>query len=117
MIQFRKVIQDKFKHFRETLPLTSDHLKEKYDDFIEYLNDYLLSENARFPYQDWEQFTSITSDFEGFSRTTNVSESIHSSLNRHFSRRFNFNTIIQKLFEFKTEMISEMAAIEPKRFF
>ena len=76
----------------------------------------LLLYTAKFPFKNWEQFSAITSN-QDFSRTTNVSESIHSGLNRNFPRKINLNNTIEKLFNFKKESIMALSALEPKSFF
>ena len=75
-----------------------------------------LSETALFPYTNWEQFSSITANPD-FSRTTNVSESIHSSLNQNFPRRIKLNNSIEKIWNFKKESVMAYAALQPKRYF
>ena len=48
-----------------------------------------------------------------YSRTSNVSESIHSSLNKEFNSKINFETVIPKLATFKKKMIAKKASLVP----
>ena len=50
---------------------------------------------------------------ENYSRTSNVSESIHSSLNKEFNRKVGFQSMVQLLSTFKKKMIVKKAAFEP----
>ena len=116
VLSYRKKIISELENYKKSLKFKNNEEKENFCDFINYLLKYYLSDTAKFPFKNWEQFTAITSNPD-FSRTTNVSESIHSSLNRHFSRKINLNNTIEKLFNFKKESVMALSALEPKSFF
>ena len=51
-----------------------------------------------------------------YSRTSNISESVHSSLNRRFNRRMTFESAIQALAIYKEQQIVKKAALIPINF-
>ena len=59
----------------------------------------------------------MTENGVDFSRTTNVSESLHSSINGLFPRKVGPETAIGKLRGYKIKRIEELAARDPISFF
>ena len=108
-----KVVQE-LENNKTILKFDNDQQKLNFTTYVTYINVNYLALNAKFPFSNWKQFTNITTQC---SRTTDVSECIHSSCNRNFPRRYNFNTSLEKLFEFKKTYIMSLAALEPKHYF
>ena len=114
---FRDQIKIELDYYKNNLPFDSTAQKEAFDKYLRYLDKYYFSENATFPFKNWEQFTNITSNPDNFSRTTNVSESVHSSLNKNYIYKRNFNASIKKLHLFKESYVRSLAAYSPSNYF
>jgi len=112
---FRKKILTELENYKTSLNLDKNE-KENFLEFVNYLVKYYLSDNSKFHFRNWEQYSAITQNPD-FSRTTNISESIHSSLNKNFPRKTNFNNAIEKIFNFKKESVMSNAALDPKKYF
>ena len=83
--------------------------------FTTYLNEYYLADDAKYNWTSWGQYSTILANGENYSRTSNVSESIHSQLNKDFNRRLNFESVVAKLAAYKKSMVLKKAALIPIR--
>ena len=73
----------------------SERERLSFQNFENYLLRNYLGDNPTYPVASWCQFDTITQGPVNYSRTTNISEAVHSSLNDNFSRRVAFRTFLK----------------------
>ena len=112
----RNIIVNELRNYPVSLELLPTE-RVNLQIFCDYLLKYYIEDNALFPYDNWGQYSNINFDSENYSRTSNASESIHSSLNRHFKRRYTFDTVIERLHLFKVSAVLSYYAYFPLPFF
>ena len=114
---FQEQVKTELNNYLTILKFANDQEKANFVTFLDYLTTYYLSVTAQFSFTNWGQHSNIVMGNGKASRSTNVSESIHSSLNSNFPRRYTFNTSLDKLYDFKKGCIMTLSAHQPKKFF
>ena len=117
ILDIRSKVILELENFQNILTFDSNIQKENFIKFLNYLIEFYLSDTARYPYGDWEQY-SVIQGGNAISRTNNISEAINSSLNSRFrGGKFSFNTTIARIHKFKIEKNKDLAALQPKPFY
>lgn len=83
---------------------------------LEIMSYFFLAENAMFHWSRWSQFSNITNDDENYSRTTNISESVNSVINKNFSRKLKFEGTVQNLYRSTKKFHQKLFAYKPRAF-
>ena len=96
--------------YKEKIPFTRGQ-KAEFEMFLEYFKKFYLKDDAIFPHKTWNMWNNILLGPENFSRTTNVSESVHSQLNKLFTGRNCCLNLLKNLSQFKGNKMSESAAV------
>ena len=109
--QIRNKIQLELENYREQLPLSNDE-KNRFSDFLVYFNRYYFNDDSYFPRSTWCQYNNILQGIDEFSRTTNVSESLHSQLNQNFKNNNSKCNLLKNLLEFKESKNAALAATQ-----
>ena len=86
---------------------TNNLLQVQFRKFLKYLEKYYLKSNAKFHFSTWCQYSTTVTNGGNYSRTSNVSESIHSSLNKEYNRRISFENGIRILANFKKDLAAK----------
>ena len=107
--QIRNKIQQELEAFCEKLPLNNDE-KRKFSDFLSYFDQFYFNDNAFFPRSTWCQYNNILQGINEFSRTTNISETLHAQLNQHFKNNNSKYNLLKNLLEFKESKNAALAA-------
>ena len=109
--QIRNKIKLELESYQEQLPLNNDE-KIRFTEFLVYFNRYYFNDDSYFPRSTWCQYNNILQGIDEFSRTTNVSESLHSQLNRNFKNNNSKYNLLKNLVEFKESKNSALAATQ-----
>ena len=97
------------ENFYEQLPLNNDE-KIRFSDFLQYFDRFYFNDNAFFQRSTWSQYNNILQGIDEFSRTTNISETIHAQLNQHFKNNNSKYNLLKSLIEFKDSKNAALAA-------
>ena len=57
--EIRSKVITEMKNFQNIITLETDSQKVNFVAFLTYLNKNYLSDRARYPYHDWEQFSAL----------------------------------------------------------
>ena len=107
--RIRNKIQLELENFLQKLPLNNDE-KNRFSDFLQYFDRYYFNDNAFFQRSTWLQYNNILQGIDEFSRTTNISETIHAQLNKHFKNNNSKYNLLKSLVEFKDSKNAALAA-------